>query len=146
MGFISGILSFASSHRNLIIFGVLAIIVFLGWNSIRNFINHTLQIENENGELKQVVETQKQTIDQFIKDTERSLQIRQQTEIQQQKLAESKRKLMLKFEKNGRNFELLTYKKPQMIEKVINNATSQKLKCIEDMSSGKPASDVCAAN
>lgn len=103
--------------------------------------SHTIEnLARQNAELQNVVEEQKQKLEQMQKNYEKIIagrdELLKQIKESQQELDDLKNKLFR--ENHGKmSLEELAKKKPKLVEKIINKATEDTLNCFETLSQGK---------
>lgn len=133
--FITTITSFFTKSKIYVILILLATSIIGG---VYFYIQH-LRSENEiltlnNSKLESAVEVQKQSIDNLEIDIEAIKTINKELNIVKANNQLNLNKLDEKFTKNMRDFTYLAYKKPGLIENIINKATKDRLRCFEIIS------------
>lgn len=79
------------------------------------------------------IEDQKTVIQQLQNDSKKYKEISDNLNIKNTQYLTEINDLRRKFEKNGRDFDLLLNEKPVLVNKIINKATKKELNCLEEI-------------
>ena len=117
------------------IVGVIGIVLIIGFGYYQYKSNIKLQAQNYNLQAT-VVETQAR-LDTVNLQAEKIAGINQEMVKHERRLSKALFDLSHKFNKNGRDFEMLARRKPGLIAPIINRATRETFDCIELITLGE---------
>lgn len=117
------------------IVGLVGVVLIIGFAYYQYQNNIKLQAENYN--LQATVFETKARLNTVVEQAGQISKINNDMIQKERALTESLFELSHKFTKNGRDFENLARRKPGLIEPIINNATDEMLRCIEQTTVGK---------
>jgi DNA topoisomerase VI subunit A len=126
-------LSFIWNYKQFVIYFIIAFTLLVGYNSYKKIALDNLSLNNLVEQLKIENIEKDQQIDLIKKNVKVVTKIQERVSITKEKLdrkTEALNKIL-----NKHDIQTLAFKKPNLIEKVINDASEQKRKCLEDITS-----------